>query len=150
MNQINGHYGRVRHQISLRSNNMCARYTLTKKEKNCLKPIRWSCRRPFIPILILPPHRMAWSLLPMNRILPRRCTLDLYPIGQIMLKWTFYPQCQKWGSGYKKTHAPLLKHHKTCLVLADGFYEWVIFYSSFKCHILISKTQSKGRFTHFL
>lgn len=24
----------------------------------------------------------------------------------------------------KKTYQPLLKHHKTCLVLADGFYEW--------------------------
>ena len=24
----------------------------------------------------------------------------------------------------KKTYAPLIKHHKTCLVLADGFYEW--------------------------
>ena len=24
----------------------------------------------------------------------------------------------------KKTYAPLIKNHKTCLVLADGFYEW--------------------------
>jgi putative SOS response-associated peptidase YedK len=24
----------------------------------------------------------------------------------------------------KRTYAPLVAHHKTCLVLADGFYEW--------------------------
>lgn len=104
---------------------MCARYTLTAEEKEILKENPYKLVGTYTPdgniaiteggmvITADEPEtiqRMSFGIVPHNAA-DKKLSFDTWNIRteEIM---------------DKKTFRPLLVHHKTCLIIADGFYEW--------------------------
>jgi putative SOS response-associated peptidase YedK len=104
---------------------MCARYTLTKEEKELAKALE---------VIIPEDYTLNFNLAPTQNGLV--ITADEQGIAQNM----HFGLVPYWAADtklnistlnarseevlQKQTWKPLIAHHKTCLVIADGFYEW--------------------------
>ncbi|TDQ12183.1 SOS response-associated peptidase [Pedobacter metabolipauper] len=103
---------------------MCARYTLTRSEKQLLEA--YNVKFPeFEPNYNLAPTQNGLVITADEPDIAQKMHFGLVPYWSADTKLNFSTlNARSEGAGMKKTYAPLLVHHKTCLVLADGFYEW--------------------------
>lgn len=104
---------------------MCARYTLTKKEKELLKAYQVKLPSPFEPNYNLAPTQEGLVITSDEPDIAQKMHFGLVPYWSESTKLDFSTlNARSEEVLSKKSYAPLLTHHKTCLVLADGFYEW--------------------------
>lgn len=104
---------------------MCARYTLTKKEKELLKAYQVKLPKIFHPNYNLAPTQNGLVITADEPDIAQEMHFGLVPYSAEGVKLDFSTlNARSEDAISKKTYAPLLKYHKTCLVLADGFYEW--------------------------
>ena len=104
---------------------MCARYTLTKKEKELLKAYQVKLPANFEPNYNLAPTQEGLVITADEPDVAQKMHFGLVPYWASSTKMDFSTlNARSEEAAIKKTYAPLLTHHKTCLVLADGFYEW--------------------------
>lgn len=104
---------------------MCSRYTLTKAQKELVK---------LYQVKLPPDYQPNYNLAPTQRGLvitadePERAQLMHFGLVPYWAKSTRLDfstlNARSEEIMDKKTFAPLVVHRKTCLVLADGFYEW--------------------------
>jgi len=103
---------------------MCARYTLTKRQEALLQA--YNVKFPdFEPIYNLAPTQEGLVITSDEPDIAQKMHFGLVP------HWSEEPKVNfaTWNAASedvldKKSYKPLIVHHKTCLVLADGFYEW--------------------------
>ncbi len=104
---------------------MCARYTLSKKEKELLKAYQVKLPEVFHPNYNLAPTQQGLVITADEPDIAQQMHFGLVPHWAESIKLDFSTlNARSEDATAKKTYAPLLIHHKTCLVLADGFYEW--------------------------
>jgi len=104
---------------------MCARYTLTKKEKELLKAYQVKLPEIYEPNYNLAPTQKGLVITADEPDIAQQMHFGLVPHWAEHVKLDFSTlNARSEDAASKKTFAPLLSHHKTCLVLADGFYEW--------------------------
>jgi putative SOS response-associated peptidase YedK len=104
---------------------MCARYTLTKKEKELLKAYQVKLPKVFHPNYNLAPTQQGLVITADEPDIAQPMHFGLVPHWAEHIKLDFSTlNARSENAAVKKTYAPLLTHHKTCLILADGFYEW--------------------------
>ena len=114
----------LKHLSFYNSKIMCARYTLTKKEKDLLKAYEVKMP-PFEPNYNLAPTQEGLVITSDEPGLAQRMHFGLVPYWAESVKMDFSTlNARSETAASAKTWSPLLRHHKTCLVLADGFYEW--------------------------
>lgn len=103
---------------------MCARYTLTKSEKELLKA--YNVKLPeFEPNYNIAPTQESLVITADEPELAQRMHFGLVPFWATDTKLTFSTlNARSEEAQTNRTWSPLLSHHKTCLVIADGFYEW--------------------------
>lgn len=104
---------------------MCARYTLTKAQKELL--IRYQVRFPadYQPNYNLAPTQKGLVITADEPDTAQLMHFGLVPYWAQSTKLDFSTlNARSEEIMGKKTFAPLITHRKTCLVLADGFYEW--------------------------
>ncbi|MBB6502482.1 SOS response-associated peptidase [Pedobacter cryoconitis] len=104
---------------------MCSRYTLTKAQKELVK---------LYQVKLPPDYEPNYNLAPTQKGLvitadePERAQLMHFGLVPYWAKSTRLDfstlNARSEEIMDKKTFAPLVVHRKTCLVLADGFYEW--------------------------
>ncbi|MET1057078.1 MAG: SOS response-associated peptidase [Pedobacter sp.] len=104
---------------------MCARYTLTKKEKELMQAYQVKLPSPFEPNFNLAPTQEGLVITADQPDIAQKMHFGLVPYWAESIKMDFSTlNARSESATTAKTWAPLIKHHKTCLVLADGFYEW--------------------------
>jgi len=104
---------------------MCARYTLTKKQKEILKAYQVKLPPDYIPNFNLAPTQEGLIITADEPDIAQKMHFGLVPHWAETIKLNFSTlNSRSEEAAGNKTWSPLLKHHKTCLVLADGFYEW--------------------------
>lgn len=103
---------------------MCARYTLTKSEKELLEA--YNVKMPeFEPNYNIAPTQEGLVITADEPELAQRMHFGLVPFWATDTKLTFSTlNARSEEAQTNRTWSPLLSHHKTCLVIADGFYEW--------------------------
>ncbi|WP_462265164.1 SOS response-associated peptidase [Mucilaginibacter sp.] len=104
---------------------MCARYTATQTTEQLLQSFDVKTIDPFRPGYNIAPTREAPVIIAEE---PDR--IQAFHFGLV----PFWAEDTRIGSKLLnarsetllelKTFKPLMKHHKRCLVIADGFYEW--------------------------
>ncbi|WP_432713688.1 SOS response-associated peptidase [Pedobacter sp.] len=103
---------------------MCSRYTLTKKQESILHA--YNVKMPeFVPNYNLAPTQEGLVITADEPGIAQKMHFGLVPYWAADTKLnlsTLNARSEELPD--KKTFAPLLQKHKTCLVLADGFYEW--------------------------
>lgn len=103
---------------------MCARYTMTKKEKEILKAYQVKLP-PFEPNYNIAPTQEGLVITADEPDIAQRMHFGLVPHWANNTSLNFSTLNARSEEAIdNKTWSPLLQHHKTCLVLADGFYEW--------------------------
>jgi len=104
---------------------MCARYTLTKKEKELLIAYQVKLPPNYEPNFNLAPTQKGLVITADEPDIAQEMHFGLIPFWASSKKLDFSTlNARSEDALTKKTYAPLLIHRKTCLVLADGFYEW--------------------------
>lgn len=104
---------------------MCARYTLTKAEKELAKLYGVQIPEPFAPNYNLAPTQEGLVITADEPGIAQKMHFGLIPFWAADTKLNISTLNARSEEALEKnTYAPLLSHHKTCLVLADGFYEW--------------------------
>jgi len=104
---------------------MCTRYTFTKKEKELLEAYQVKLPKVFHPNYNLAPTQAGLVITADEPNIAQEMHFGLVPYWAESTKLDFSTlNARSEGATSTKTFAPLLSHHKTCLVLADGFYEW--------------------------
>jgi putative SOS response-associated peptidase YedK len=104
---------------------MCARYTLSKKEKELAKAYEVKLPPNYIPNFNLAPTQEGLIITADEPAVAQHMHFGLVPHWAESVKLNFSTlNSRSEEAATNRTWAPLLKHHKTCLVLADGFYEW--------------------------
>jgi len=104
---------------------MCARYTLTKKEKDLLKAYQVKLPGDFEPNYNLAPTQLGLVITANEPDIAQQMHFGLVPHWSPTTKLNFSTlNARSEEASTNRTWSPLLIHHKTCLVLADGFYEW--------------------------
>jgi putative SOS response-associated peptidase YedK len=104
---------------------MCARYTLSKTEKDILKIYPYKLRGPYNPNYNLAPTQEGLVITADEPDLIQPMHFGLVPYWAPDIKLDFNTINARSHEVLKKrTYAPLIEKHKTCLVLADGFYEF--------------------------
>lgn len=104
---------------------MCARYTLSKKEKDLLKAYQVKLPENYSPNFNLAPTQNGLIVTADLPEIAQSMHFGLVPHWAESIKLNFSTlNSRSEEAATNRTWAPLLKHHKTCLVLADGFYEW--------------------------
>jgi putative SOS response-associated peptidase YedK len=104
---------------------MCARYTLSKKQEEILKAYAVQMAGEYKPNYNLAPTQEGLVITADEPGIaqPMHFGLILYWAADTKLNIsTLNARTEEVLT--KKTYAPLIEKHKTCLVLADGFYEW--------------------------
>jgi putative SOS response-associated peptidase YedK len=142
---------------------MCARYTITKTEKQLLDAYNVKLEMPFEPNYNLAPTQNGLVITSDEPEIAQQMHFGLVPHWAKDIKLNFSTlNARSEEAATNRTWAPLLQHHKTCLVLADSFYEWDK-KSASQYHIALSsrivnsslspaygangRTNSQGRFT---
>ena len=104
---------------------MCARYSMTREEKRLTALYYASLKEPYEPNYNLAPTQEGLVITAdePNIIQPMHFGLVPYwsPDTKLNIS-TLNARSEEVLE--KKIYAPLIQKHKTCLVLADGFYEW--------------------------
>jgi putative SOS response-associated peptidase YedK len=104
---------------------MCARYTLTRAEKELAKLFGVQIPEAFAPNYNLAPTQEGLVITAAEPDIAQRMHFGLVPYWAADTKLNISTlNARSEEALEKKTYAPLLANHKTCLVLADGFYEW--------------------------
>jgi putative SOS response-associated peptidase YedK len=104
---------------------MCARYTLTKKEKELLKAYEVQLPDNYQPNFNLAPTQEGLVITADEPDVAQHMHFGLVPHWANDIKLNFSTlNSRSEEAASNRTWSPLLLHHKTCLVLADGFYEW--------------------------
>jgi putative SOS response-associated peptidase YedK len=104
---------------------MCARYTLTKSEKQLLEAYNVKLEMPFEPNFNLAPTQNGLVITADEPEIAQPMHFGLVPHWAKDVKLNFSTlNARSEEAATNRTWAPLLQHHKTCLVLADSFYEW--------------------------
>lgn len=104
---------------------MCARYTLTKKEKELLKAYQVKLPPSIEPNYNLAPTQEGLVITADEPQIAQHMHFGLVPYWANDIKLNFSTlNARSEEAANNRTWAPLLSHHKTCLVMADGFYEW--------------------------
>lgn len=104
---------------------MCSRYTLTKKQQEILLAYQVKFAETFEPNFNIAPTQQGLVITADEPNLAQPMHFGLVPHWAESIKLDFSTlNARSEEAASKKTYQPLLKHHKTCLVLADGFYEW--------------------------
>jgi putative SOS response-associated peptidase YedK len=104
---------------------MCARYTLTKSEKQLLEAYNVKLEMPFEPNYNLAPTQNGLVITSDEPEIAQQMHFGLVPHWAKDIKLNFSTlNARSEEAATNRTWAPLLQHHKTCLVLADSFYEW--------------------------
>ena len=103
---------------------MCARYTLTKSEKELLAA--YNVKLPFHePNYNLAPTQLGLVITADEPEVAQAMHFGLIPHWAESTRLNFSTlNARSEEAAANRTWAPLLSHHKTCLVIADGFYEW--------------------------
>jgi putative SOS response-associated peptidase YedK len=104
---------------------MCARYTLSKTEKDILKIYPYKLQGPYNPNYNLAPTQEGMVITADEPELIQPMHFGLVPDWAADTKLNISTMNARAEEVLeKKTYAPLIQKHKTCLVLADSFYEW--------------------------
>lgn len=104
---------------------MCSRYTLTKTQKEILKAYQVKLPPDYNPNYNLAPTQNGLVITADEPDTAQLMHFGLVPYWAQSTKLDFSTMNARSEEALtKKTYAPLLEKHKTCLVLADGFYEW--------------------------
>jgi putative SOS response-associated peptidase YedK len=104
---------------------MCARYTITKTEKQLLEAYNVKLEMPFEPNYNLAPTQNGLVITSDEPEIAQQMHFGLVPHWAKDIKLNFSTlNARSEEAATNRTWAPLLQHHKTCLVLADSFYEW--------------------------
>lgn len=104
---------------------MCARYTLTRAEKEIEKLYQVQLKSGFAPNYNLAPTQEGLVITADEPGVAQQMHFGLVPYWAESTKLNISTLNAKSEEVLeKKTYRPLIQHHKTCLVLADGFYEW--------------------------
>lgn len=104
---------------------MCARYTLTKKQEEILKAYAVKLFGEFTPNYNLAPTQEGLVITADEPDTAQKMHFGLVPYWAADTKLNISTlNARSEEVLEKKTYAPLIQKHKTCLVLADGFYEW--------------------------
>ena len=104
---------------------MCARYTITRAEKELAKMYNVQISEPFIPNYNLAPTQKGLVITADEPGIMQKMHFGLVPCWAESTKLNISTlNARSEEALEKKTFAPLISKHKTCLVLADGFYEW--------------------------
>ena len=104
---------------------MCARYTLTKAEKELLKSYNVKFPEIIEPNFNLAPTQQGLIITADQPDIAQKMHFGLVPFWAKNTKMNFSTlNARSEEAATNRTWSPLLSHHKTCLVLADGFYEW--------------------------
>lgn len=104
---------------------MCARYTLTKKEKDLAKAFEVIIPDDYAPNFNLAPTQNGLVITADEPEIAQKMHFGLVPYWAADTKLnisTLNTRSEEVLS--KKTWKPLIEKHKTCLVIADSFYEW--------------------------
>ena len=104
---------------------MCARYSLSKEDKALMKEYSYKITTPFTSNNNIAPTDLGLVITADQPDLIQAMHFGLVPywakdrkIGASMLN------AREEEIMEKRTYAPLVQKHKTCIILADGFYEW--------------------------
>jgi putative SOS response-associated peptidase YedK len=104
---------------------MCARYSLTREEKRLTALYYASLKEPYEPNYNLAPTQEGLVITSDEPGLIQPMHFGLVPYWAENTKLNISTlNARSEEVLEKKTFAPLIQKHKTCLVLADGFYEW--------------------------
>ncbi|WP_316778370.1 SOS response-associated peptidase [Pedobacter antarcticus] len=104
---------------------MCARYTMTKAEKDILKQYNVKIPNPLEPNYNLAPTQNGLVITADEPDIAQQMHFGLVPFWAADTKLNISTlNARSEEVLNKKTYAPLIIKHKTCLVLADSFYEW--------------------------
>lgn len=104
---------------------MCARYTLTKAEKELVKLYGVQIPEPFAPNYNLSPAQDGLVITSDEPGIAQKMHFGLVPYWSADTKLNNSTlNARSEQALEKKTYAPLIRNHKTCLVFADSFYEW--------------------------
>ncbi|MET3115734.1 putative SOS response-associated peptidase YedK [Pedobacter sp. CG_S7] len=104
---------------------MCARYSLTRAEKDLLKSYNVKFKEPFTPNYNLAPTQNGLVITADEPGIAQKMHFGLVPYWSPDTKLNMSTlNAHSEEILDKKTYKPLIENHKTCLVLADGFYEW--------------------------
>jgi putative SOS response-associated peptidase YedK len=104
---------------------MCARYTLSKKQEQILKAYSVQMAGEYSPNYNLAPTQEGLVITADEPGIAQTMHFGLVPYWAADSKLNMSTlNARSEDVLTKKTYAPLIQKHKTCLVLADGFYEW--------------------------
>jgi putative SOS response-associated peptidase YedK len=104
---------------------MCARYTLSKKQEQILKAYSVSIAGEYSPNYNLAPTQEGLVITADEPGIAQPMHFGLIPYWAADTKLNISTLNARSEEVLEKnTYAPLIQKHKTCLVLADGFYEW--------------------------
>jgi len=104
---------------------MCARYTLTKKEKDLAKALEVIIPVDYAPNFNLAPTQNGLVITADEPGVAQHMHFGLVPYWAENTKLNISTlNARSEEAMSKKTWKPLIEKHKTCLVIADSFYEW--------------------------
>lgn len=104
---------------------MCARYTLSKSQELILKAYSVKLAGEYKPNYNLAPTQEGFVITADEPGIAQPMHFGLIPYWAADTKLNISTINARTEEALeKKTYAPLITKHKTCLVLADGFYEW--------------------------
>lgn len=104
---------------------MCARYTLSKKQEEILKAYSVTLAGEYSPNYNFVPTQEGLVITGDEPGRAQKMHFGLVPYWAADTKLNISTlNARSEEVLEKKTYAPLIQKHKTCLVLADGFYEW--------------------------
>lgn len=104
---------------------MCARYTLTKKEKDLAKALEVIIPVDYAPNFNLAPTQNGLVITADEPGVVQQMHFGLVPYWAENTKLNISTlNARSEEAMSKKTWKPLIEKHKTCLVIADSFYEW--------------------------
>jgi putative SOS response-associated peptidase YedK len=104
---------------------MCTRYTLTRAEKEIQKRYEVKLKESFAPNYNLAPTQNGLVITADEPGIAQKMHFGLVPYWSADTKLNMSTlNARSEDVLEKKTFRPLIKNYKTCLVLADGFYEW--------------------------
>ena len=104
---------------------MCARYTLTRSQKELLELYNVPIPPDYTPNFNLAPTQNGLVITADEPEIAQQMHFGLVPYWAENTKLNFSTMnARSEEAAIARTWSPLLSHHKTCLILADGFYEW--------------------------
>ncbi len=104
---------------------MCVRYTLGAEEKEILKAHPYQIIGEYQPNYNLAPTNLGVIITADEPDILQHMRFGIVPYWAKSLKLTY----DTWNIRSEdvlesKMYGPLIRNHKTCLIIADGFYEW--------------------------